>query len=46
MKWFGGIGFLAQLLNVWGSFFAAEETVTDDFMAERATQEQSSRESF
>ena len=30
----------------WDSFFDAEQTVTDDFMAERASQEQGERESF
>jgi antitoxin VapB len=37
---------LSPLENTWDSFFNATETVSDDFMAERASQEQSEREPF
>lgn len=37
---------LSPVANTWDSFFTAEETVTDDFMEERASQEQSERESL
>jgi antitoxin VapB len=37
---------LSPIENTWDSFFHSEEHVTDDFMAERATQEQQDRESF
>jgi len=37
---------LSPVANTWDSFFAAEETVTDDFMEERASQEQPERESL
>lgn len=37
---------LSPITNTWDSFFMAEEGVTDDFMTERASQEQSERESF
>lgn len=32
--------------KTWDSFFLSEEKVTDDFMTERAAQEQSEREAF
>ncbi len=32
--------------KTWDSFFMSDENVTDDFMNERATQEQSDREDF
>lgn len=37
---------LSPLENTWDSFFNASETVSDDFMAERASQQQSEREPF
>lgn len=37
---------LSPITNTWDSFFMAEEGVSDDFMSERASQEQSERESF
>lgn len=37
---------LTPLGNTWDSFFLASESVTDDFMQERASQEQSERESL
>jgi len=37
---------LSPVDNTWDSFFKAEEGVTDDFMSERASQEQSERESL
>ena len=37
---------LSPLTNTWDSFFLAEDGVTDDFMAERASQDQAERESF
>lgn len=37
---------LSPLTNTWDSFFLAEDGVTDDFMAERASQDQAKRESF
>ena len=37
---------LSPIANSWDSFFLAEEGVSDDFMTERASQEQSERESF
>jgi antitoxin VapB len=37
---------LSPITNTWDSFFMAEEGVSDDFMTERASQEQSERESF
>ena len=37
---------LSPVENTWDSFFLSRETVSDDFMTERATQEQSERESF
>ena len=37
---------ISPVVNHWDSFFMSEESVTDDFMIERASQEQSERESF
>lgn len=37
---------LSPLTNSWDSFFLSEDSVTDDFMTTRASQEQSERESF
>ena len=37
---------LSPLTSTWDSFFLSEDGVTDDFMTERASQEQSERESF
>lgn len=37
---------LSPVGNTWDSFFNAEERVTEDFMSERASQEQSERESL
>ena len=37
---------LSPVENTWDSFFLSEETVTDDFILERASQEQAERESF
>jgi antitoxin VapB len=37
---------LSPLTNTWDSFFLSEDGVTDDFMTERASQNQSERESF
>ena len=37
---------LSPVENTWDSFFLSEDGVTDDFMRERASQEQSERESF
>lgn len=37
---------LSPVDKAWDSFFQSEETVTDDFIDERATQEQPDRESF
>ena len=37
---------LSPVGHTWDSFFHAEEGVSDDFMTERASQEQSDRESF
>jgi antitoxin VapB len=37
---------LSSIENTWDSFFLSEKTVTDDFMLERASQEQADRESF
>ena len=37
---------LSPVENTWDSFFLSEDSVTDDFMKERASQEQSERESF
>lgn len=37
---------LTPVENTWDSFFLSEERVSDDFMSERASQEQSDRESL
>lgn len=37
---------LSPVDKAWDSFFLAEDSVSDDFMEERATQEQSEREAF
>jgi antitoxin VapB len=37
---------LTPVANTWDSFFLQGTAVTDDFMTERATQEQPERESF
>lgn len=37
---------LSPAENSWDSFFLSEESVSDDFMTERASQEQPERESF
>jgi antitoxin VapB len=37
---------LSPVENSWDSFFLSKETVTDDFMAERASQKQQDREDF
>ncbi len=37
---------LSPVENTWDSFFLSEEHVSDDFMTERATQEQPPREAF
>lgn len=37
---------LSPLNKTWDSFFLSDESVSDDFMVERATQAQSDRESF
>ena len=37
---------LSPMENTWDSFFLSEERVGDDFMEERASQEQSEREGF
>ncbi|HEY8036375.1 MAG TPA: type II toxin-antitoxin system VapB family antitoxin [Methylobacter sp.] len=37
---------LTPVENTWDSFFLSEEHVTDDFIAERASQEQQEREAF
>lgn len=37
---------LSPVENSWDSFFLSEERVSDDFMAERASQEQREREAF
>ncbi len=37
---------LSPVENTWDSFFLSSERVTDDFMPERATQEQQEREAF
>jgi antitoxin VapB len=37
---------LSPVENTWDSFFLSEERVTDDFMIERASQEQAEREAF
>ncbi|XOF32447.1 MAG: type II toxin-antitoxin system VapB family antitoxin [Candidatus Electrothrix sp. YB6] len=37
---------LSPVGEAWDSFFKSEEQVTDDFMTERASQEQQEREAF
>lgn len=37
---------LSPTENTWDSFFLVDEGVTDDFMVERASQEQAEREAF
>lgn len=37
---------LSPVENTWDTFFLSEDGVSDDFMMERASQEQSERESF
>jgi antitoxin VapB len=37
---------LSPVENTWDSFFKSDEKVTDDFMTERASQEQQEREAF
>lgn len=37
---------LSPIENTWDSFFQATESVSDDFMEERASQEQQEREAF
>lgn len=37
---------LSPLENTWDSFFLSEDVASDDFMTERASQEQSEREAF
>lgn len=37
---------ISPIENTWDSFFMSESSVSDDFMAERATQTQSKREEF
>jgi antitoxin VapB len=37
---------LSPVENTWDSFFLSEEHVTDDFMTERASQDQQEREMF
>ena len=37
---------LSPVENTWDSFFLSDDGVSDDFMTERASQEQSERESF
>ncbi len=37
---------LSPVENTWDSFFLSKDGVSDDFMKERASQEQSERESF
>lgn len=37
---------LTPVANTWDSFFLQGSSVTDDFMTERASQEQQERESF
>lgn len=37
---------LSPIDSTWDSFFLSEESVSDDFMEERASQEQAERESF
>ena len=37
---------LSPVENTWDSFFLSDDGVSDDFMTERASQEESERESF
>ena len=37
---------LSPVDSTWDSFFHSDERVSDDFMSERATQDQSDREAF
>jgi antitoxin VapB len=37
---------LSPVENTWDSFFLSKDRVSDDFMTERASQEQRERESF
>ncbi len=37
---------LSPVTNTWDSFFLSDDSVTDDFMTERSSQDQSERESF
>lgn len=37
---------ISPVANTWDSFFLGEESVTEDFMRERADQEQQDREAF
>ena len=37
---------ISPVENTWDSFFLSDDGVSDDFMPERASQEQSERESF
>ena len=37
---------LSPVTNSWDTFFLGEEGVSEDFMTERASQDQSERESF
>jgi antitoxin VapB len=37
---------LSPVDSTWDSFFLSEDTVSEDFMVERASQEQSEREPF
>jgi len=37
---------LSPVESAWDSFFLSEEHVTEDFMSERASQEQGEREAF
>lgn len=37
---------LSPVEKTWDSFFLSEQSVTDDFMPERASQEQPEREAF
>lgn len=37
---------LSPVGNTWDSFFLSDDRVTDDFMTERADQEQQEREAF
>ncbi len=43
---FGKDRVLSPVESSWDSFFLSKEKVTDDFMTERASQEQQDREAF